>query len=102
MDLYHRRIASKFALMYIRQERYLGIYSYRNKWIFEIDSLKMTYQKADFVIDEYSLAQIPIQEFYEGQDNLMYMIYSAKINHSNDIFDGADRKIVGSNIYKKM
>lgn len=102
MDLYHRRIASKFALMYIRQERYLGIYSYRNKWIFEIDSLKMTYQKVNFMIDEYSLLQVPIQEFYEGQDNLMYMIYSAKMNNSNYISDRANRKIVGGNIYKKM
>ena len=102
LDLRYRRVAAKYALMYIRQERYLGIYSCRNKQIFEIDTSEMTYQTIHYDMDQYSLAHIPIQEFYDGQNELMDMIFSAKINHFEAISDCIERKVVGQIIHKEI
>lgn len=101
LDMSYRRVACRFSLMYIRKERYLGIYSYRNKKILEIDTLKMTCQKADFTIDQYSLAQIPIQVFLETKNELMNMIYAAKIKNIS-VSDKAQRRITGQEIYEEI
>ncbi len=102
MELIRRRVASKFTLLYIWQERYMGVYSYKNKRLIEIDMWSMSYQKADFIIDEYSLSQMPIQIFKEGKDELMYMIYAAKMNRCNSISDKTGRQDIGHRIYTKL
>ena len=61
----------------------------------------MTCQKADFTIDQYSLAQVPIQVFLETKNELMNMIYAAKIKNIS-VSDKAQRRITGQEIYEEI
>lgn len=102
MELSLRRIASKFTLLYIWKERYLGVYSHKNKQLIEIDTLEMNYQKVDCAMDEYSLFQMPIQKFHEDRNELMQMIYVAKINNSQRIYGEKRQENVGKRIYTEL
>jgi hypothetical protein len=42
----------KYLFEYVRDDRYIGIFSLKNKWFFEIDSQTMTYKVLDCILDE--------------------------------------------------
>lgn len=99
LDLSYRHIAAKFFKLYVRENRYLGIYSYRNKRILEIDTLNMTYENMDFLVNHCSLLQIEIQNFYENDDEFAYLIYNAKMEKTNVLLKKMDVESVGKRIY---
>lgn len=49
-SLMSRKLKFKFIMEYVRQKRYIGIFSAKNNCIFEIDSMKMKYEKRNFDI----------------------------------------------------
>lgn len=102
LDLHYRHIAAKFFRMYVREERYLGIYSYQNKRMFEIDTQYMKYKNIDVMMDDKSLFNIEIQDFYEDGNESTYLIYNAKMgNRKVDANDCGDRS-VGARIYAEI
>ena len=102
LDLSYRHIASKFFLMYVREERYLGVYSYKNKIMIEIDSINMTCEKLSFIVDEYSLEKLSRQDFYESGNQFTYLIYYARMNDSDSKLQNADTKSIGERIYREV
>ncbi len=102
LDLDYRRIATKFFLMYVRGERYLGLYSYKNKMMLEIDTIDMTYENIEFTVNECSLEKLMMQNFYESGSQLTYLIYDAKMNSLDLPLENADTKSVGRKIYMEV
>ncbi len=41
----------KYLLEYVKDKRYLGIFSLKNKWLFEIDCIELKYEVFDYSID---------------------------------------------------
>ena len=41
----------KYLLEYVKDKRYLGIFSLKNKWLFEIDCIELKYEVLDYSID---------------------------------------------------
>lgn len=102
LDLSYRHMAVKFFLVYVRESRYLGIYSYKNKCMIEIDTLSMTYRNLEVFWDLDSLSQIMLQEFYEDGNEITYLIYNAKLRmHETDLKNG-DIGCVGEQIYMEL
>ena len=102
LDLNYRHIATKFFMMYVREERYLGIYSYKNKRMFEIDTQNMNYKNIDIKMDDKSLADIQVQNFYEDGNEATYLIYNAKIANPERVADSCDGGTVGAQIYRAV
>lgn len=102
LDLHYRHIASKFFMMYVREERYLGIYSYQNKRMFEIDTQYMKYKNIDVMMDDKSLFNIEIQNLYEDGNESTYLIYHAKMGNRKVEANDCDDRSVGSRIYAKI
>lgn len=102
LDLNYRHIASKFFMMYVREERYLGIYSYQNKRMFEIDTKHMKYENIDIMMDDKSLSDIAMQDFYEDGNEFVYLIYSAKMNDLEMFENDCDDRSVGTQIYREI
>lgn len=51
-------LGHKYLLEYVKENRFIGIYSLKNKWIFEIDAKKLTYSILDYKLDETSISKI--------------------------------------------
>lgn len=49
---------TKYLLEYVRDGRYIGIFSLKNKWIFEIDSWKLDYKILDYSLNKALIEQI--------------------------------------------
>ncbi len=45
----------KFQFLYVRENRYIGIYSVKNQWIFEIDTVDLCVRKKDYGLDDQSI-----------------------------------------------
>ena len=48
----------KYILEYVKDDRYIGLFSLKNKWTFEIDSQNMDYRVLDCVINKKDLYDI--------------------------------------------
>ena len=102
LDLNYRQIATKFYLMYVRKERFLGIYSYKNKRIFEIDTQNMTYENMDTMLDVSSLMGITIQDFHEDGNRSTYLIWNAMMENIKLLTIAKDTKVIGEKIYSEL
>lgn len=99
LDLCYRYMAAKFFLVYVREERYLGIYSYKNKRIFEIDTLYMTYKNMETIVDIESLSKISIQDFYEDGDETTYLTYAIQMESLKSWMPEEEFQSIGERIY---
>ncbi|NBH19516.1 hypothetical protein D3Z55_19305 [Clostridiaceae bacterium] len=48
----------KYLLQYVRDDRYIGLFSLKNKWIFEVDSKELEYRILDYHLDKKFILQI--------------------------------------------
>ena len=46
---------SKYLINYVREDRYIGVYSVKNQWIFEIDTVELCVRKRDYELDSQSI-----------------------------------------------
>lgn len=102
LDLHFRLMAIKFYLLYVRKQRFLGIYSYKNKCVLEIDSVNMSYKRLDFLIDKCSLLKLPILYFHEGNGLMSDLIYKIKIECSDLLLKKQDIKSTGKEIFTRV
>lgn len=49
---------TKYILLYVESERYIGLFSLKNKWIVEIDTYNLKYKILDYCLDEENIAQL--------------------------------------------
>lgn len=57
-ELARQLLRHKYLFEYIRDERYLGLYSLKNKWIIEIDGYGLQYKILDCKLNERSVERI--------------------------------------------
>lgn len=75
---YRGGVGIKYMLQYTRENRYMCIYSLKNRYFFEIDTLEMTYCNLEYELDAESVALlIPHSEFAEGL--LQGLVYGQKV-----------------------
>lgn len=57
---------SKYLLQYVKERRYIGLYSLKNNCIWEIDSLKIKVEKKHYSLSRECLEQIEKKYIYEN------------------------------------
>lgn len=57
VDGWKRYLKHKYLINYIRENRYIGLYSTKNGYLFEIDAKELTVQKRDLILDENSIGK---------------------------------------------
>lgn len=59
----------KYLLEYVRDNRYIGLFSLKNRWIFEIDSRELTYEIFDYkLFDIEKIDERLIRKFWNQLD----------------------------------
>lgn len=93
----------KYVLVYIRDNRYIGLFSSKNNQILEIDAKKLNYQwhNYDFSDKCWKLFGGSVSKIYS--DNMVWdkVFYSMQIQTTNGGFYNEER-CVGEEIYKEI
>lgn len=100
--LSNRVLGSKYVLEYVNDNRYIGLYSVKNKRILEIDAKKMVYQWLDYYLGEKCQMQYGETRknvFYEGVI-LDRLVYSAKVGNISKNGQRVNIDTTGEKIYK--
>ena len=57
-DMSNQLLNAKFLLQYVKSDRYIGLFSLKNKWLIEIDSWKLEYKILNYDLDEKIIQDI--------------------------------------------
>lgn len=50
-EMENQLLRHKYLLQYVKDNRYIGLFSLKNKWVWEIDCHDLTYKILDYVVD---------------------------------------------------
>lgn len=104
----NREITAKYALEYIRENRYIGLYSYKNHGIFEIDTIELDVKRKHYRL--CSDAILPIAQILNGcagkglfSESREYerLFYRESIQ-SNSVGTRKQFQNIGSSIYRTL
>lgn len=84
-SLINRRLNHKYLLEYIREDRYIGLYSFKNKCIIQIDALEKQIKKEEYILGNNCLLELAH----------LYKKYGRICNESIDI----DKKVFAVSLY---
>lgn len=96
----------KYLLEYVRDNRYIGLFSLKNRWIFEIDSEKLTYEVFDYkLFDTEKIDESLIEKFWNQFDvafeqellKLHFFIKTVEITKNKNLYYRENR--IGKEIY---
>lgn len=94
----------KFQFEYIREDRYIGVYSVKNQWIFEIDTVDLCVRKKQYVLSDQLILRIAKEEgYYNGQ-----YVFRENWNRDNVLFttmvqiDRAEKKKAGQSVGERI
>lgn len=99
-----RGIAAKYFLECVRHDRYIVLYSIKNKRILEIDAKKFTYRWMDYQLGSGCLGWYDEKNkgLYHEKDVFGRMAYNVKVKTAgNNIYHTVENK-AGADIYKAM
>ena len=51
-------VGHKYLVEYIREDRYIGIYSLKNQWIFEIDTYELCVKRKEYTLSNTSMQNL--------------------------------------------
>lgn len=96
----------KYVLEYVRDDRYIGLFSTKNGRIFEIDTKELKYQWKDYYFSNKCLQQcfeIYKGIYYEGYDAaLANQVYCMALQMADYKVRNTDIKNVGAQIYRAL
>lgn len=94
---------AKYVLEYIREERYIGLYSEKNNRMLEIDTKELKHQWNDYCFSKECIQQCDkiFEGFYSGVDLLQTQIYKLGMQ-KNSMTDHMNAENVGMKIYKAV
>lgn len=112
-DIGKEILGHKYLLQYISEDRYIGLFSLKNKWIFEIDCVKLIYRILNCQLDmetlDYINKEIIFDNFCQSgikcenkEYNLKLLIRYFLMNENDDRIDNKKEKVtntIGENIY---
>ena len=95
----------KYLFEYIIDNRYLGLYSLKNKCILEIDTIELKYEYKKYnynMNDKYlmEIAKLYNNVFYEA--NVWSRVVVSKMLDLKNNICGIENKSIGANIYQKV
>lgn len=95
----------KYLLEYIRNDRYIGLFSVKNNRILEIDAKELKYQWKDYHFGDECLKQcneICQGVYYEGYDLLYDLTYRRELQTACHKLDSIGTDNVGMEIYRSL
>lgn len=94
-----------YIYQYVRDDRYIGVFSARNGRIFEIDTKQLTYQWKEYYFSEQYLKQY-CETFegiyYEGRDPLYIQDYHMRSLTAGFESNNIDTDSIGKKIYTRL
>lgn len=99
-----RSLSHKYLLEYVRENRYLGLFSTKNERMLEIDAKKLEYQWHDYYFSKKCLrvcAEIKHNFYYEGKV-LDRKTYKAIFEEDNSNIFNICKNNIGTKIYGKL
>lgn len=106
-SLLKQRITAKYSLQYVREQRYIGLHSIKNNYIFEIDTLERKAERKEYSFDERAIqkiAQIYAKYgniFYEGRD-VDTLLFGLRLQSKNSEKEKKGFCSVGADIHKAI
>lgn len=101
-------IAHKYLVQYVHENRYIGIYSLKNGWIFEIDTVELCVRKKDYKLSGnafLSLAQIDrsyyAKEIFREKREKDRILFSALVD-ANSSNQNDELQNIGGLIYRTL
>lgn len=98
-------LGHKYVLEYVREKRYIGLYSLKNRYILEIDAKKFAYNTLNYKLSADSAAQIIMeldeeqQDFFE-QENLNLQLWTkCLLLRRRKTKKNSDREAIGKKIF---
>lgn len=97
-------IKGSYILEYVKDNRYLGLFSIMNNQILEIDSEKLTYRWCDYQLGDKSIKKyIELVDFALYESNVWDReVYKKIIKQGNDNIRSSESGIAGADIYREM
>lgn len=97
-DINNQLLQHKYLLEYVRENRYIGLFSLKNKWIFEIDSVNLTYEIMNYKFQMESRVHELIIKDIMRKKNIIYEQEAADLS---DWMKGLEREGGKKNTEKK-
>lgn len=96
----NRVLNHKYLLLYVKENRYIGLYSLKNEHMIEIDAETITYRVLPFIMGEACMEAFSNKLFLENRkaDTFIYSSYLKGSRYSK----GEDMGYVGSQIYQMI
>lgn len=96
-SLINNQFRHKYLLQYVKQDRYIGLYSTKNEYILEIDAKKMDYRILQFEFDDSLLEALGGKTFYDNK-KIDKFFYNKRLSYKHGYFK-EQKKQVGEKIY---
>jgi hypothetical protein len=99
----------KYLLEYVKEDRYIGLYSLKNRWIIEIDSLELKYRIIKHKLNGESSKKINsliIEKIRQNHNIIRECEYANLINFemyiqdNNDKYEDSQHSSIGKRIYQ--
>lgn len=99
---YRDSLGHKYLVQYVREERYIGLFSFKNNYIIEIDAVEKKVEKKSYIIDAKSISKLKplVCEILNERNEVDRIIFSNWLTRRYaQIKDDVDDLSVGASIY---
>lgn len=104
-SILEKELCAKYVLEYVMDERYIGLFSVKNRKILEVDARRLTYRWREYSFSNQCIRQCI--EIYSGilQENCLfdqYLLYNNMSDYGNAETSNSDRNSIGVKIYQSI
>ncbi|MCM1120957.1 MAG: hypothetical protein NC416_00085 [Eubacterium sp.] len=98
---------AEYTVQYVEKDRYIGMYSFKTRMSFEIDTVELCVRHYDFLFDNQTILQMGSKfcngrkVFMENNKNLEMEMFSMMLNYKKEESNNLDSRI-GQSIYNKL
>lgn len=98
------RLACKYVWQYVRDDRYIGLFSTKNNCVMEIDTKELKYQRKKYAFGNQCIRKCDeiFKEVYFEGNALHNAIYRTKLQALRDVAEDLKADSVGEDIYKRL
>lgn len=104
LNIYHHCPGHKYLLEYVRDNRYLGVFSLEHDRVLEIDAKKLTYEWHDYYIGDRCMrqcAEIKMNTFFE-YNLLDRKVYNTILQTNKCNISDVHKSCFGAKIYEEL
>ena len=98
--------SGRYILEYVRENRYIGLYSYKNRCVFEIDAREINVKEYNYYFSEACLREVKSAVAEENtvyENNMLNLTnYFNQLLEDDTANGGTDYENAGINIHKEM